>query len=93
MLIYHFDAKTTFLNGVLEEEIYMRQSLGFAKEEAEDMVCLLRKSIYGLKQSARVWNETIHNVLIKAKFTQSKSDNCLYIYNGNEEKVYVLICI
>lgn len=52
MLVYHFDVKTAFLNGVLEEKIYMRQPSGFEKEGAEDKVCL-RRSIYGLKQSAR----------------------------------------
>lgn len=52
MLVYHFDVKTIFLNGVLEEEIYVRQPSGFEKEGAEDKVYLLRRSIYGLKQSA-----------------------------------------
>lgn len=93
MAVYHFDAKTAFLNGELQEEIYMRQPPGYAIEGAEEKVCLLNKSIYGLKQSARVWNETLHNVLINAKLVQSKTDNCLYTYHGPHRNLYILIYV
>ena len=58
-LVTHFDlelhqmgVETTFLNGSLVEEVYMAQAKGFIKEGNEDMVCLLKKSIYGLKQAS-----------------------------------------
>ena len=47
--------KTAFLYGDLEEEIYMKQSEGFAEEGKEELVCRLTKSLYGLKQAPRQW--------------------------------------
>jgi len=47
----HLNVRTTFLHGDLEEQIYMKQSEGFVVEGKEDHVCLLKKSLYGLKRS------------------------------------------
>lgn len=52
--IYHFDVKTAFLNGNLEEDIYMKQPEGYVVDKREKMVCKSLKSIYGLKQAAKV---------------------------------------
>ena len=49
------DAKTTFLHGDLEEEIYMKQPKGFISKGKEELVCKLKKYLYGLKQSPRIW--------------------------------------
>ena len=54
--IWQIDVKTAFLNGNLEEEIYMTQSKGFIVKNQEYMVCKLKRSIYGLKQASRSWN-------------------------------------
>ena len=54
--IWQMDVKTTFLNGNLEESIYMSQPEGFIKQDQEQKVCKLKKSIYGLKQASRSWN-------------------------------------
>ena len=78
MDIHHFDAKTAFLNGELQEEIYMRQPQGFSRGGSEQKVCFLKKSLYGLRQLARVWNQTLHEVLVSMKLTQSDTDACLY---------------
>ena len=55
--IWKMDVKTAFLNGYLEENIYMMQPNGFITEGQEHMVCKLQKSIYGLEQASRSWKK------------------------------------
>lgn len=76
MKTIHLDAKTAFLNGELDETIYLKQPPGFIEEE-KDQICLLRRSIYGLKQSAKVWNKKSLQVLMDANYIQSKNDICI----------------
>lgn len=93
MKVVHYDIKSAFLNGDLKEDIYMKQPPGFEEGEG-NLVCKLRKSIYGLKQSANVWNKTLHNVLLKAGYKQSNSDPCLYTKHVNEEgMIYILVYV
>lgn len=87
--VKHFDVKTAFLNGILQEEIYMRQPPGF--ENVQGKVLKLRKSIYGLKQAARVWNQALHRALLDCGCIQSNNDKCLYMLRNKEHVCYVLI--
>lgn len=93
MRVLHFDAKTAFLNGKLDKVIYMKQPPGFAVDGKEKHVCLLKRSLYGLKQSARVWNQAIHRVLINANYVQSQSDPCLYTLAERGKLCYILIYV
>lgn len=88
MSIVQFDVKTAFLNGVLEQEIYMKTPQGF---ENSEKVLKLNKSLYGLKQAARVWNQAIHDCLLNLKFLQSSSDSCLYINESYKVPCYLII--
>ena len=54
--IWQMDVKTAFLNGSLEEDIYMQQLEGFIARGKEHMECKFQRSIYGLKQASRTWN-------------------------------------
>lgn len=73
------DVKTAFLHGELEEVIYMSQPEGYEVEGREDWVYLLKKSLYGLKQSPRQWNQKFNDFMISRGFTRSSVDSCVYL--------------
>lgn len=64
--VRHIDVKNAYLNGTLSEEIFMRQPPGYAEPGKEELVCKLNRSLYGLKQAARVWNATVKKILLDA---------------------------
>ena len=72
------DVKTAFLNGVVEEEVYVEQPLSFETHDRDTHVCKLNKSLYSLKQSPRTWYKRIDNFLSSFEFTKSKEDSNLY---------------
>lgn len=82
--LHHVDVHTAFLNGTLQEEVFMKQPTGYEKEGEEHLVCKLRKSIYGLKQSSRCWNTALDAHLKQMGFTQLKSDPCIYVSGGDD---------
>ena len=69
--LHQMDVKTAFLNGELDEEIYMEQPTGFVEEGNKHKVCKLLKSIYGLKQSSRQWYFRFQEVVLSNGFTMS----------------------
>ena len=73
------DVKTTFLNGDLEEEIYMEQPEGFSAPGQEKKVCKLVKSLYGLKQTPKKWHEKFDNVMMSHGFKINECDKCVYM--------------
>jgi len=77
--LHSVDISHAFTNGDLDEEIYMKQPEGFHQGDAND-VCLLKKSLYGLKQSARQWNKKIHGTLETIGFKRLESDQSIYLY-------------
>ncbi|KAK3880875.1 hypothetical protein Pcinc_014673 [Petrolisthes cinctipes] len=77
MKLHHMDVTTAFLNGTLMEEVYMKPD-GFVEQGKETMVCKLKKSIYGLKQSLRCWNYTLDSSLRELGFVQTSGDPCIY---------------
>ena len=73
------DVKTAFLEAELEEEIYLKQPNGFIDKDRPDHVCKLKKCIYGLKQAARCWNNSIDGYLLANGYKKSIADPCIYI--------------
>ena len=72
------DMKTTFLNGELEEEIYMKQPEVFSSSQGEHLECKLEKSIYGLKQASCQWYLKFHDVISSFGFEENIMDKCIY---------------
>jgi hypothetical protein len=76
--LYQMDVKTTLLNGVIEEEVYVEQPQGFETHDSETSVCILKKSFYGLKKSPRAWYGRIDIFLMSLGFAKSKENSNLY---------------
>ena len=83
--VHQTDVKTTFLSGVVEEEVYVEQPLSFETHDMESHVCRLKKALYGLKQAPRTWYGRIDSFLSSLGFTKSKADSNLYykVEDGN----------
>ena len=80
--VEQMDVKTTFLHGELEKQIYMRQPEGYAcRDTYKDKVCLLKKSLYGLRQDPRQWNLKFDEFMHRIGFTKSSYDPCVYYDN------------
>src|SRR5229473_1519491 len=91
--IHQMDVKLAFLNGVLNEEIYMEQPQGFIAAEQENKVCQLKRALYGLKQVSHTWNQQFHGVLITLGFEQMYSDAGIYVHyqhGGNSLLIIIL---
>lgn len=88
LVIHQMDVTSAFLNGNLDEEIFMKQPENFIVQGKESYVCKLHKSIYGLKQSPRCWNTAIDDYLKSIGFVQATSDNC--IYTASEGEMFII---
>ena len=87
------DVKTTFLNGVIEEEVYIEQPQGFEVEDRWTHICKLKKAMYGLKQALRDWYGRIDNFLTTLGFTKSKVDPKLYFKVIDDEPIILLLYV
>ena len=89
--IHQMDVKTTFLNGDLNDEIYMDQPEGFISLGQEKKVCRLVKSLYGLKQAPKQLHEKFDKVMMSNGFTINECDICVYVKDTNSG--YVIVCL
>ncbi|KAL1223876.1 Retrovirus-related Pol polyprotein from transposon TNT 1-94 [Cardamine amara subsp. amara] len=89
--LHQMDVKTAFLNGELEEEVYMDQPEGFVATGKENLVCRLRKSIYGLKQASRQWYIKFNDTILSYGFVEVIVDRCIYMkVSGSKFAILVL---
>lgn len=88
--LHQMDVSTAFLHGKLSEEVYMEQPEGFIEPGNEHLVCHLKRSIYGLKQSPRCWNHALDGQLKEMGFKQTSSDPCLYVKFDSEGEMLVV---
>ena len=95
MVVHQMDVKAAYLNAPIDCDIYVEQPKGYEKvgKDGEKLVCKLNKSLYGLKQSGRNWNETIHDYLSKEGFVQSLADPCVYrkFVDGDASNCIILV--
>lgn len=91
--IHQLDVKNAFLQGDLEETVYMHQPPGFVDRSRPGYVCKLNKAIYGLKQASRGWNSKFSSFLKLMGFVQSKADPSLFIFRKGRDCAYLLLYV
>jgi hypothetical protein len=87
------DVKTTFLNGEIEEEVYIEQLDGFVIHGKESHVCRLKKALYGLKQAPQAWYVRIDGYLMSSGFSKSVVDANLYYKVVNGDSLILILYI
>ena len=83
MKLYQMDIKSTFFNGLIQEEIYMEQAPGFESDTFSHCVFKLNKTLYGLKQAPRAWYEKLSYFLLENGFERGKMDKLCFRKNYN----------
>ena len=93
LVVHQMDVKTAFLNGDLEEEVYMEQPEGYVILGQEHTVCKLVKSLYGLKQAPKQWHEKFDNIMLTHGYVIYGADKCVYSKFINNEGVIICLYI
>ena len=91
--IWQMDVKTAFLNGKLEEDVFMTQPEGFEHKKYPNKVCKLVKSIYGLKQASRSWNLCFHEKVKEFGFSRSPDESCVYVKASGSVVVFLVLYV
>ena len=76
--LYQMDVKSAFLNGYINELVYVEQPLSFEDDKKPNHVYKLRKALYGLKQAPRAWYERLRDFLLSKEFIISKVGTTLF---------------
>ena len=87
------NVKIAFLNGYLDESIYITQPEGFIAEGQEQKVCKLLRSIYGLKQASRSWNLRFDETIKTYGFEQNVDEPCVYKYIKEKKVVFLVLYV
>ncbi|GKD27182.1 putative RNA-directed DNA polymerase [Tanacetum coccineum] len=91
--IWQMDVKTAFLNGYLDEDIYMVQPEGFVDPNHPRKVCKLQRSIYGLKQASRSWNKRFDEEIKRFGFTQNLDEPCVYQKASGRNVTFLILYV
>ena len=91
--LHQMDVKITFLNGILEEDVYMDQPESFSIKGKEHLACKLKKSIYGLKQASQQWYLKFNNTITSFGFKENTVDQCIYLkVSGSKFIFFNFVC-
>jgi ATP-binding cassette subfamily B (MDR/TAP) protein 1 len=93
LYLEQLDVKTAFLHGDLDEEIYMKQPVGFIKKSKEELVCRLKKSLYGLKQAPRQWYKKFDGFMQRSGYTRCNADHCCYLKRCKSSYIVLLLYV
>nr|KAJ0196282.1 hypothetical protein LSAT_V11C700351460 [Lactuca sativa] len=91
--IQQLDVRNAFLNGILHEDVYMKQPPGFVSNSFPNHVCKLDRALYGLKQSPRAWFQRLHDFLLRLGFFNIQSDSSLFIRHTKEATTVLLVYV
>jgi hypothetical protein len=91
--LHQMDVKNVFLHGDLQEEVYMEQSPGYMDQTRPNLVCRLKKTLYGLKQTLRAWSDKIGQYLVTSEFETSNADISLYVKKTDHGIVVIVIYV
>ena len=89
--VEQLDVKTAFLHGDLEEEIYMEQPEGFIDKGNDQLVCKLKKSLYGLKQASRQWYRKFDSFMTDHGYSRTTSDHCVFVKKYPDGNFIILL--
>jgi hypothetical protein len=87
------DVKTTLLHGNLEEEIYMKNPKGFAVKGNKKFLCKLKKSLYGLKKSPRMWYQKFDTYILRLGLVRRIDNHCVYSKHVGNHFIYVVLYV
>ena len=90
--LHQLDIKTAFLNGTIEEDIYLQQPPGY-KEGPGNLACHLHRALYGLRQAPRQWHARLKQELEAIGFTESEADPGLFSYHSKEDTIHLLVYV
>jgi len=92
-MLYQMDVKSAFLNGLIQEEVYVEQPPGFENSDKPNHVYKLKKALYGLKQAPRAWYERLSKFLLDKNFSRGKVDTTLFIKRKHDDILLVQIYV
>jgi len=87
------DVKIAFLNGIINEKVYIEQPEGFTIKDKKLYVCKLKKALYGLKQAPRAWYERIDNYLSKLGYSKNEANSNIYFKTTNDGMVILVLYV
>jgi hypothetical protein len=91
--LYQMDMKSAFLNGVIQEEVYVRQPTGFESLKYPDRVYKLSKALYGLKQAPRAWYSRLKTFLLEHRYVMGSVDKTPFTLNYGTDFLLVQIYV
>ena len=91
--LHQMDVKIAFLNGDLDEDVYMEQPTGFTEVGKEHLVCKLNKSIYGLKQASRQWYLKFDRIITQNGFKENTVDKCIYLRVNGSSYIFLVLYV